>query len=76
MLDVGHCPKGRLQPNPTIQTWERCGSKPATEGVELQNDELSKTGKETMRIWLEHDPVALALLVVGLGTVELLAFII
>jgi len=29
-----------------------------------------------MRIWLEHDPVALALLVVGLATVELLAFII
>jgi hypothetical protein len=29
-----------------------------------------------MRIWLEHDPVTLALLVVGLATVELLAFII
>jgi hypothetical protein len=29
-----------------------------------------------MRIWLEHDPVALVLLVVGLATVELLAFII
>jgi hypothetical protein len=27
-------------------------------------------------IWLEHDPVALALLVIGLGAVELLAFII
>jgi hypothetical protein len=29
-----------------------------------------------MRTWLEHDPVALALLLVGLVTVELLAFII
>ena len=29
-----------------------------------------------MDIWLEHDPVALALLVIGLGAVELLAFII
>ena len=29
-----------------------------------------------MRIWLEHDPVALALLVIGLAGVELLAFII
>ena len=29
-----------------------------------------------MRIWLEHDPVAVALLLVGLATVELLAFII
>jgi hypothetical protein len=28
-----------------------------------------------MRIWLEHDPVALAMLVIGLATVELLAFI-
>jgi hypothetical protein len=28
-----------------------------------------------MRIWLEHDPVALALLVIGLAAVELLAFI-
>jgi hypothetical protein len=28
-----------------------------------------------MRIWLEPDPVALALLVIGLATVELLAFI-
>ena len=39
-------------------------------GLQKQN------GEKTMRIWLEHDPVALALLVVGLGTVELLAFII
>ena len=39
--------------------------------------ELQKqNGEITMRIWLEHDPVALALLVVGLATVELLAFII
>jgi hypothetical protein len=29
-----------------------------------------------MDIWLEHDPVALAVLVIGLGAVELLAFII
>jgi hypothetical protein len=29
-----------------------------------------------MRIWLEHDPVVLALLVIGLAGVELLAFII
>jgi hypothetical protein len=36
----------------------------------------SKMGRKPMRIWLEHDPVALALLVVGLATVELLAFII
>jgi hypothetical protein len=37
---------------------------------------FSKTEK-TMRIWLEHDPVAaVALLLVGLATVELLAFII
>ena len=36
----------------------------------------SKTEKKIMRIWLEHDPVALALLVFGLATVELLAFII
>jgi hypothetical protein len=28
-----------------------------------------------MRIWLEHDLVALALLVIGLAAVELLAFI-
>ena len=35
-----------------------------------------QNGEKTMRIWLEHDPVALALLVVGLATVELLAFII
>jgi hypothetical protein len=28
-----------------------------------------------MRIWLEHDPIALALLVIGLAVVELLAFI-
>jgi hypothetical protein len=28
-----------------------------------------------MRIWLEHDPVALALLIFGLAGVELLAFI-
>jgi hypothetical protein len=27
-----------------------------------------------MRIWLEHDPIALALLVIGLAAVELLAF--
>ena len=39
--------------------------------------ELQKqNGEKTMRIWLEHDPVALALLLVGLATVELLAFII
>jgi hypothetical protein len=31
---------------------------------------------DIMRIWLEHDPVALALLVIGLAGVELLAFII
>jgi hypothetical protein len=38
--------------------------------------ELQKqNGEKTMRIWLEHDPVALALLLVGLVTVELLAFI-
>jgi hypothetical protein len=35
-----------------------------------------QNGEKTMRIWLERDPVALALLVVGLATVELLAFII
>jgi hypothetical protein len=29
-----------------------------------------------MGIWLEHDPVALTLLFIGLGAVELLAFII
>jgi hypothetical protein len=29
-----------------------------------------------MRIWLEHDPAALALLLVGLAAVELLAFMI
>ena len=29
-----------------------------------------------MRIWLEHDPVALAFLVIGLAAVELLAFIV
>jgi hypothetical protein len=29
-----------------------------------------------MPIWLEHDPVALVLLVIGLAAVELLAFII
>ena len=34
-----------------------------------------QNGEKTMRIWLEHDPVALALLLVGLATVELLAFI-
>jgi hypothetical protein len=28
-----------------------------------------------MRTWLEHDPVALALLVIGLAAVEVLAFI-
>jgi hypothetical protein len=28
-----------------------------------------------VRIWLEHDPIALALLVIGLAAVELLAFI-
>jgi hypothetical protein len=27
-----------------------------------------------MRIWLEHDPVALAILVFGIAAVELLAF--
>jgi hypothetical protein len=27
-----------------------------------------------MRIWLEHDPVALAVLLFGLAAVELLAF--
>jgi hypothetical protein len=35
-----------------------------------------QNGEKTMRIWIEHDPVALALLLVGLATVELLAFII
>ena len=30
---------------------------------------------DIMRIWLEHDPVALALLVIGLAAVELLAFV-
>ena len=35
----------------------------------------SKTEKKIMRIWLEHDPVALALLVLGLAAVELLALI-
>jgi hypothetical protein len=38
--------------------------------------ESFSNGKKTMRIWLEHDPVAIALLFVGLATVELLAFII
>jgi hypothetical protein len=32
-------------------------------------------GELMMRIWLEQDPVALALLVVGLAAIELLAFI-
>jgi len=27
-----------------------------------------------MRIWLEHDPVALAVLICGIAAVELLAF--
>jgi hypothetical protein len=31
---------------------------------------------DIMPIWLEHDPVALVLLVIGLAAVELLAFII
>jgi hypothetical protein len=31
--------------------------------------------RDIMRIWLGHDPVALALLVIGLAAVELLAFI-
>jgi hypothetical protein len=29
---------------------------------------------EVMRFWLEHDPVALAVLVFGIAAVELLAF--
>jgi len=27
-----------------------------------------------MRVWLEHDPVALAVLVLGIAAIELLAF--
>jgi hypothetical protein len=30
--------------------------------------------EKIMRVWLEHDPVALAVLVIGLAAVELLAF--
>jgi hypothetical protein len=37
--------------------------------------ELCEAGR-IMGIWLEHDPVALTLLFIGLGAVELLAFII
>ena len=50
-----------------------------TRGAVLQGHgrgELQQNGEKTMRIWLEHDPVAVALLLVGLATVELLAFII
>ena len=42
----------------------------------VMDGESFSNGKKTMRIWLEHDPVAIALLFVGLATVELLAFII
>ena len=31
---------------------------------------------DIMLVWLEHDPVALALLVMGLAAIELLAFLI
>ena len=50
-----------------------------TRGAVLQGHgrgELQQNGEKTMRIWLEHDPVAVALLLVGLTTVELLSFFI
>jgi len=49
--------KTALRPSPTTLTGPRG---------------ISETGK-MMRIWLEHDPVALAILVFGIAAVELLA---
>jgi hypothetical protein len=38
----------------------------------LRNDR--QTRFDVMRIWLEHDPVAFAILVLGIAAVELLVF--
>jgi hypothetical protein len=36
---------------------------------------IGQTRLDVMRIWLEHDPVAFAILVLGIAAVELLVFV-
>jgi hypothetical protein len=45
---------------------------PQGSGKQGLNFRTVETG-DVMRIWLEHDPVALAILVLGIAAVELLA---
>ena len=64
----------RSEPMPisNILTSRPAGAVKVMERVKIQK----ANGEKTMGIWLEHDPVALTLLVVGLAAVEFLAFVI
>ena len=65
-LSLGHCLKAQYD----------AFAPPIPQRIAALIEQLENAERTTSRHWLDYDPVALAVLVIGIATIELLALLI